>query len=716
MKKHQPYESVSLRDCVKSMQIRFPLRSCFVLVFLICCHSPWLGEVRSQSIHDVVVYGGTSAGVLSAVQVKRMGKSVAIVCPEKHLGGLSAGGLGWTDSGKKDAIGGLSRNFYHRVWKHYQSDQAWQWQSKESFGNRNQSPPGQNGDGSSMWVFEPHVAEKIFEDLIRENHIPVYREEYLDRVSGKGVTVKQKRITSIKTRSGKFFEGEMFIDATYEGDLMACAGVEYHVGREAAEVYQEKWNGVQVGVLHHAHWFKDNIDPYRIPGDPSSGVLPLISAKPPGEKGSGDDRLQAYCFRMCLTKEPANRIPFSKPKDYDPSEYELMRRVLEAGWRQLFNKYDPIPNLKTDTNNHGPVSTDYIGMNYDYPEASDERRKEIVADHERYQKGLLYFMANDPGVPEEVRVKISEWGLAKDEFKDNGGWPHQIYVREARRMIGRYVMTEHDCLDRKETPESVGMGSYTLDSHNVQRYVKPDGYVQNEGDIGVGTPQPYQISYRSLTPKKDQCENLLVPVCVSSSHIAFGSIRMEPVFMILGQSAATAACLAIDQSIAVQDLSYERLRERLLADGQVLELDDVYENSSKKMMGTVVDDRYATFRGAWKVSSANPDFVDGGYQHNNDQRDSEVTATYETVLEPGRYEVRISYPPNKNRASNVPVHIHHAEGATTVLVDQRQDPSPDGLFHSVGRFKFSGKARVILGSDGVDGYVIADAVQFLPIP
>ena len=705
-----------------------PIRLLMVLPLLVgfqCTLSPALnaqgihqaqGIHEGQGIHDVVIYGGTSAGVISAVQAKRMGKSVLIVCPEKHLGGLSAGGLGWTDSGNKDAIGGLSRDFYHRIWKHYQTDSAWEWQDKAAFGNRNQSPPGKNGDGGTMWVFEPHVAEQVFEDLIRENQIVVHRQQYLDRVSGRGVEMKAGRIVAITTTGGRTFSGKMFIDATYEGDLMALAKVNYHVGREAEQVYGEKWNGVQVGVLHHQHWFKDSIDPYVVPGDPSSGVLPLVSAEPPGEKGEGDHRLQAYCFRMCLTKTPENRIPFPKPAGYEPERYELMRRVLEAGWRQLFNKFDPLPNHKTDTNNHGPVSTDYIGMNYDYPEASDERRREIIAEHERYQKGLLYFMANDPGVPKDVREAMSQWGLAKDEFQDNGGWPHQIYVREARRMVGRYVMTEHDCLDLKETPESVGMGSYTLDSHNVQRYIKPDGFVQNEGDIGVGTPRPYQISYGSLVPKRGQCENLLVPVCVSSSHIAFGSIRMEPVFMILGQSAATAACLSIEQNLAVQDLPYELLQERLIADGQVLELEDVYQTASRKLPGVVVDDRHAVFSGNWKTSSANRGFVDSGYQHNDNQSDAKVTARFEAKLPKGRYEVRLSYPANKNRASNVPVTVEHAKGSALVTVDQRRTPSLDGLFQSVGVFEFDGEAAVVIGADGADGYVIADAVQFLPQP
>jgi len=397
------------------------------------------------------------------------------------------------------------------------------------------------------------------------------RDQWLDRSEG-GVSVEDGAIKQFRTLSGDIYRGKVFIDATYEGDLMAAAGVSYHVGREANAVYDEKWNGFQPGVQHHGHWFKDKVDPYVIPGDKSSGLLPEVSAEAPGDKGAGDHRIQAYCFRMCLTNVAQNRIPFPKPEGYDAKRYELLGRVLDAGWRETFRKFDNMPNYKTDTNNHGPFSTDHIGANYDYPEADYQRRGEIVGEHKSYQQGLMYFLANDDRVPLDVREKMSKWGLPKDEFLSTGGWPQQLYVREARRMIGDYVMTEHDCLDRRKTPRPVGMGSYTLDSHNVQRYVTPEGYVQNEGDIGVKTPRAYQIAYGSIVPKKSECENLLVPVCVSSSHIAFGSIRMEPVFMTLGQSAATAACIAIEQGVAVQDVPYEKLSDRLTADGQVLEL------------------------------------------------------------------------------------------------------------------------------------------------
>lgn len=518
---------------------------------------------------DVVIYGGTSAAITAAVQVAKEGKSVVVVSPDHHLGGLSAGGLGFTDTGDKSVIGGLARDFYHRVYLHYTDSAAWRWQQQSEYGNKGQGTPAIDGDARTMWIFEPHVAEKVFEDYVAEYGLEVRRDEWLDREHG--VTVEEGRIVSITTLKGNTYRGKMFIDATYEGDLMAAAGISYHVGREANSVYNEQWNGVQTGVLHHDHWFKSDISPYKIPDDPTSGLLYGVSAEHPGEFGAGDHRMQAYCFRMCLSNHPDNRVPFPKPDNYNADNYELLARVFATGWRETFRKYDPVPNRKTDTNNHGPFSTDFIGMNYDYPEASYTRREEIIKEHEDYQKGLMYFLANDERVPVDVREEMSQWGLAADEFTDNNNWPHQLYIREARRMVGHYVMTEHDTFGERDVADPVGMGSYTLDSHNVQRYVKPDGYVQNEGDIGVKPKNgPYQISYGSLIPKQEECTNLLVPICLSSSHIAFGSIRMEPVFMILGQSAAMAAILAIDGDKAVQEVAYSDLEKMLVDGNQVL--------------------------------------------------------------------------------------------------------------------------------------------------
>jgi len=541
--------------------------SLFLLVSLfLSCRSGGTASTEAE----VVVYGGTAAAVTAAVQLARMGHSVVVVGPDIHLGGMSASGLGFTDTGNKAVIGGLAREFYHRIYLHYQQADSWKWQDRQAYGNRGQGTPAIDGENRTMWIFEPHVAEQVFEELIREHGIRVDRNEWLDREQG--VEMQDGAIRSIRMLSGKTYRGRIFIDATYEGDLMAAAGVGYHVGREPNSQYQETWNGVQVGVLHHKHHFGDmRISPYKEPSNAASGVLPRISTAPPGRKGEGDRKVQAYCFRTCLTKVSENRLPFEQPEGYDPGQYELLLRIFEAGWRETFHKFDPIPNAKTDVNNHGPFSFDNIGMNYDYPEASYERRREIIDEHQRYQQGLLYFLAHDEGVPPEVRSEMQQWGLAKDEFRDNGHWPHQIYVREARRMLGQYVMTENDIMGRRQVPRPVGMGSYTMDSHNVQRYITPQGYVQNEGDIGVRPPGPYQIALGALLPRAAECTNLLVPVAVSSSHIAYGSIRMEPVFMILGQSAATVAALALQQQLGIHQLPYELLKAQLLKDGQVLE-------------------------------------------------------------------------------------------------------------------------------------------------
>jgi len=509
---------------------------------------------------------------MAAVQATRMGCTVALVGPGRHLGGMSSGGLGWTDTGNKAVIGGLAREFYHRIWLHYQQPQAWRWQRRDEYGNRGQGTPAMDGERRTMWVFEPHVAEAVFEDLIREHQIPVFRNEWLDRRHG--VSKEGNRIVRIRMLSGRTFEARIFLDATYEGDLMAAAGVDYVVGREGRDMYGETWAGVQTGVFHHRHHFnvlRRPISAYRVPGDPDSGLLPHVSREPPGPKGSGDRRVQAYCYRLCLTDVPENRLPFPRPAHYDPDEFLLLVRIFAAGWRETFRKFDPLPNRKTDVNNHGPMSTDHIGANYEYPEATYTRREAILREHERYQKSLFYFLTHDPRVPEEVRTEMQRWGLARDEFIDNGHWPHQLYIREARRMRGPFVLTEHHLTGRATTPRPVGMGSYSIDSHNVQRYVTPEGWVQNEGDLGVPLPAPYPVDYGVLLPPRDQAANLLVPVCVSASHVAYGSVRMEPVFMILGQSAATAAALALEAGCAVQDLPYESLRRRLLADGQVLE-------------------------------------------------------------------------------------------------------------------------------------------------
>lgn len=527
---------------------------------------------------DIVIYGGSSAAVIAAVKVKDMGLVPVIVSPDKHIGGLSASGLGFTDSGNTAAIGGLAREFYHRIYLEYQKPESWRWQRMEEFKAGGQGTKAICHEDKTMWTFEPHVAERVFNKWLEEKGVAVRRGELLDR--GGGVEKKDGRIVSIRTLSGNTYRGRYFIDATYEGDLMAAAGVPYRVGREDCSEFGEKWNGNQVGVLHHRHHFRDwNISAYKIPNDPSSGRCAEIDTSAPGVRGKGDRLVQAYCYRLCMTDDPRNRIPFSKPEGYDPARYELLSRVYAHGYGETFWNFSRIANYKTDTNNHGPMGADYIGGSHEWPEAGYARRAEIAKAHRDYQMGLYYFIANDPSVPEEIRLRMSKWGLAKDEFIDNGGWPYSIYVREGRRMVGEYVMTEHDCLGEPRHPAQgrsygpVGMGSYALDSHNVRRYVTPEGYVQNEGDIGVHPKRPYGIDYGSLVPRREDCRNLLVPVALSATHTAFGSIRMEPVFMLLGESAATASAIAAKDGRAVQDVPYADISARLKADGQVLVMD-----------------------------------------------------------------------------------------------------------------------------------------------
>ena len=663
-----------------------------------------------DSTCDIVVYGGTSAGVIAAVQSARMGKSVVIVAPETHLGGLTAGGLGWTDSGRKEVIGGLSREFYQRLKAHYDQPSAWRQQKPDEY---ERYRPGDD----AMWVFEPHVAEAAYDQLVSEYDIPVHRGSYLNRESG--VQKQGSRITSITTLDGRTFHGRMFIDATYEGDLLAAAGVSYTVGREANAQYGEALNGVQTARATK-HQFESPVDPYVVPGDPSSGLLPRIHAGKPGIDGEADHRVQAYCFRMCLTDDPDNRLPFPKPDGYDPLLYELLARYLATGWRAAFKKFDPAPNRKTDTNNHGAFSTDNIGMNYDYPEATYERRREIIAEHEQYQKGLMYFLQNDPRVPGDVQQIMRRWGLAKDEFTDNGNWPHQIYVREARRMVSGYVHTEHDCRRKRPCPDPVGMGSYNMDSHNVQRYVDENGHVRNEGDIQVSPGGPYLISYRAIVPKENECANLLVPVCLSSSHIAYGSIRMEPVFMILGHSAAAAAALAIDDDVTVQQLEYAKLRQQLDSDGQVLEIPPGSVQAPgldpAKLPGLVIDDEQAIKTGNWGTSASVGGFVGIGYLHDGDEGKGRKSVRFEfTVPKTGRYEVRFAYTPNPNRATNVPVSITHAGGTEGQHINQRQKPTTDGSFVALGTFPFSAEkeASLTVFNSDTDGYVVVDAVQLI---
>jgi hypothetical protein len=524
-----------------------------------------LFSCQEKDSYDVVIYGGTSAGISAAVQTARMGHSVVIINPDEHIGGLTTGGLGQTDIGNKNVIGGISREFYQRIKKYYDDPDHWKWEDKSDYRDGGQTRTLAGED--AMWTFEPGAAMAVFRDFISEYKIPVICNERLDLKNG--VEKQNNKIISIKTESGKEFKGKMFIDATYEGDLMATAGISYTFGREAVLKYGETLNGVQTKRAK-SHQFKDGIDPYIEAGNPASGLLPNIN-KQPGAEGSGDKKIQAYCFRMCLTDVPENRIPFRKPANYNDLEYELLFRLIEKENTSHFFIISMMPNRKTDANNFGGFSSDYIGKNYGYPDGDYAQREKIIKEHKDYQLGLLWTLANHPRVPENIREVWQKWGLPKDEFVESGNWTPQLYVREARRMVSNFIMTQHHCMQDSVSAEfSIGMGAYTMDSHHVQRYVTQEGFVKNEGDIQVGGFTPYPIDYRSIIPKKEECTNLLVPVCLSATHIAFGSIRMEPVFMVLGQSAATAACISIEKNVDIQHVNYEELQEKLLDDKQIL--------------------------------------------------------------------------------------------------------------------------------------------------
>jgi len=556
-------------------------------VIFILFITSYCNNVNHQKRYDVIIYGGTSGGVAAAIQTSRMGRSVLLIEPSRRLGGLTTGGLGATDIGNKQAIGGISREFYQNIKKYYDNPAIWKWEKPEEY---QQSRNPQNQD--AMWTFEPSAATEVYKEMMEPEVIDLVFGERLKRQDG--VKKRGTRITEIVMESGNSFRGRMFIDASYEGDLMATAGISYTVGRESNSEYGETLNGVQANLTSLTlrgtvsrnklnHNFIEGVDPYVVKGNPSSGLLPFIEEESPGPDGQGDKRIQAYCFRMTLTDHPENRIPFSKPENYNETEYELLIRNYEAAKGPVEKMYtygDPLvpwintkmPNRKTDTNNQKGFSTDFIGQNYDYPEASYEERDRITDRHLKYQQGLMWTLAYNPRIPPQVREVVSQWGTCRDEFTENNGWTDQLYIREARRLKSSYIMTQRNCEGLEIAEDPVGLGAYGMDSHNVRRYVDSSGFVQNEGNVEAPVPGPYPVSYRSIIPVNAECSNLLVPVCLSATHIAYGSIRMEPVFMILGQSAATAACIAIDKRVEIQNVEYQELKSRLLDDKQVLQV------------------------------------------------------------------------------------------------------------------------------------------------
>jgi hypothetical protein len=635
---------------------------------------------------DVCIYGATSAGIIAAYTAKQSGKTVIVVDAGNHIGGLTTGGLGYTDIGNKYAVRGLGLDFYRRIGKKYGKFES--------------------------WIFEPHVASEVFIEYIRAGNFKITLNHQLTSVTNTNGSISKIELQNNSSEKSRLVvKAKMYIDCSYEGDLMAKARVSYMVGREPNSLYHETYNGVQ---LRDKHQFPDGIDPYKIPGNPESGLLWGISPQQLAENGSGDKKVQSYNYRICLSSDPANSIPISRPRDYDSSRYELLLRILEkkpARDLNAFLKVDLMPNHKTDINNNGAFSTDMIGVNYNYPEANPAERKKIAGAHESYIRGLLYFIGHDPRMPAHLRKEMLRWGYPKDEYKDNGNWTPQMYVREARRMIGSYVMTQANCEGRAKVDDGIAMAAYTMDSHNCQRIVV-NGMVKNEGDVQVGGFGPYPVAYRSIVPRESQCRNLLVPVCLSATHIAYGSIRMEPVFMVLGQSAATAAVAAIDGGVPVQQVDIRKLQQSLkdnpLADGSEPEI--IVDNT---------DTGKFSITGKWHVkehlgfgpSVLIADSVNSG--------ESRVAFTPD-IPEVGVYTVYSYFLPSlQGQANATKIKVFDGTNEKEVqirLADVKVQGQTSGEWVPLGKYNLTAgrKATVTIYGGATGGQVVADAILLVP--
>ena len=644
----------------------------------------FLPNARASAVieSDICVYGGTSGGVSAAVAAARLGKSVALVVFNNHVGGMSSGGLGVTDIGgtNRAYIGGVAAEFYSRVGQAY-------------------------GSSSPVYYFEPHVAENVFWQMLNQAGVSVYTNQRLA-----SVTMSGQRITQITMEDGTIYSAREFIDTTYEGDLMAMAGVTFTVGREGTNAYNESFAGIETPGGSY------NYDPYVVPGNAGSGLLPFVQPGSPGTVGQGDNRVQTYNFRLCLTQNPTNQIAILPPAGYSEAQYELFRRYLAARGsvqlNQLIDIQTIIPNGKTDINANGELSSDYVGYNYTYPTNNYAGREVIRQAHEDYIRGLLYFYATSANVPLNVRTQMQSWALAKDEFQDSGGWPHQMYVREARRMVSDYVMLQQDAMGNRAAPDPIALGNYPLDSHPVQR-IAVGGFSRWEGGaIGGTPPYPFGISYRSIIPRTNQCQNLFCTFALSASHVGFAPVRMEPVFMMTSQSAAAAAAFAIDDNVPVQQLNYQKLSAELRADGQVL----TWPASNGNTNGIIVDnaDAGVVITGAWSVG-ANAGYWGINYlQDQNSGKGTKSVKFSATVPTNGTYEVDAWWVAASNRATNAPYDIVHAAGTTRVLVNQI---NPSGGWYKLLTTNFnSGTAyNVTIRNDNTTAFVVADAVRWLPV-
>ncbi|MGF7080141.1 ribulose 1,5-bisphosphate synthetase/thiazole synthase [Mucilaginibacter sp. UYCu711] len=667
--------------------MRKSLATCCVLFLMSFCLNKAEAQPKTKPASSVAicVYGGTSAGVIAAYAAAKLNKSVVLIEPGNRLGGLSTGGLGYTDIGNKYVVTGLARDFYRRIGQHY--------------------------GRFEQWTFEPKVAEAIFLDYIKRGNVKVIYNTRLRKVIKRGNHISAIELESALNPSAKtqIIAASQFIDCTYEGDLMAKAGVSYTTGREANSVYNETVNGVQI---REGHQFPDGIDPYKIPGKPESGLLWGISPETMAPFGSGDKKIQSYNFRLCLTNDPANKVEITRPEGYDSTHYELLLRYLAAkpakDW-SAFLKPDMMPNHKTDINNSGPFSTDMIGMNYAYPDGDYATRAAITKAHEVYTKGFLYFIGHDPRMPEHLRNQMLKWGYPKDEYTNNGNFTPQMYVREARRMLGAYVMTEANCLRKEVVEDGVGMGAYNMDSHNAERIVL-NGMVKNEGDVQLRGISPYPVAYRSIIPKKEQCDNLTVPVCLSASHMAYGSIRMEPVFMVLAQSAAVAASQAIDKNTGVQQIDVKQLQAELKSNPLV-------DHSTAEILVDNDDTEHVTKTGSWRRGTAGgygPSF----YLDTAKSIPTEIKFIPE-VKKAGKYHVYL-YVPKVSRASLLTqIQISDGQNVITKTINKNDVQvvgQTQGEWVSLGINGFyAGKnGYVMVTNKGADGAIVADAVLLVP--
>lgn len=635
---------------------------------------------------DVCVYGGNAAGVIAAYSAKKMGKTVLLIEPGKNLGGLSSGGLGFTDIGNKYVVTGLSKDFYRRIGSHYGK--------------------------LEQWVFEPHVAEDIFKSYIMRAKVDVIYGYRLSAVEKAGQSIRTIKVEpSAGHAKNKVVNAKVFIDCSYEGDLMAKAGITYTVGREANAQYKETYNGVQ---LLDGHQFPDHIDPYRVKGDSSSGLIWGINKGTLMPRGSGDRKVQSYNYRVCLTDDPGNRITITRPKGYDSTRYELLLRLMEKQKNKLsLNDYfiwSEMPNRKTDINNRNGFSTDMIGTNHGYPDGDYASRSKYIEDLTAYTKGLFYFFGHDQRVPIELRSQMLQWGYPKDEYKNNQNWSPQPYIREARRMVSDYVMTENNCTGKAIVTDGIALAAYNMDSHNTDRLVV-DGMVKNEGNVEIPGILPYPISYKAIVPQQQECTNLIVPVCLSASHIAYGSIRMEPVFMVLSQVAAVAASFSIDQGIGVQQLDYKKINEKLtvdpLLDGSTPDL--IIDNISPMVK----------IEGNWDLKPGHIYGPNALFYNKPDQQPASVTFNA-NGLKAGQYEV-FSYYPLTDQGSNITtIEVFDGEKShkhSILKSDVKVLGQTSGEWVSLGKYniKNNTKPYVRISNLKADGIIVADAVLFKPL-